>query len=893
MKKILSYVLVIITLMMVSCEKDHFIKDKNYRNRVEKDFDQKIDNLGKNIFTIEKTNVSLKEMEALEFLYAYMPLGDIVNHTNNFYLENIRSSFKVQKELNWNISDELFRHFVLPIRVNNENLDSSRIVFARELLPLVKGKSMYDAALEVNHWCHSKVVYKPTDGRTSSPLASLKTAYGRCGEESTFAVAALRSVGIPARQVYTPRWAHTDDNHAWVEVWADGKWYFLGACEPEPVLNLAWFNAPVSRGMLMTTKVFGHYCGKEEKLFENLNITIINVTPNYVPVSKLKVVVKDANDNRIEGARVDFKIYNYAEFYSLATKYTDKEGLSSLTTGLGDMLVWASHNGKYGFKKVRVGKDTLVNIVLDRFESEKDVIGKGDDIIKRRNDIIERGKDIISLDETPPIGNVNLPNITKKQRQDNNSRKSFEDSIRKAYIATFMTKTKAEDFIKKLEIANNTDLSADITNILINSKGNYKIISDFLYKNRGELIRATKLLNLLTKKDLRDVTMDVLDDNMYTKNSVLSPRVESEMLYPYKEFFINNIQKSILKEYNEEPQKLVEWCKKNISLDKDAYSLVPMNPVGVWKLRKADLRSLNIFFVALARTAGIESRKDIVTGKIQYKNKNGLWIDVNFIKATNKLISQGKLVMSYKATKYLENPKYYHNFTISKLENGIPHLLNYDLGNGNDENGVSYTYFKKGVNMDVGNYILVTGTRLASGEVLSNIIFFSIKSGETTNVDLLIRDEKTSLKVIGSFDSESKFYSIDDKMDMSFLQKAGRGYFVVGILGVNQEPTNHALKDISKCSEELEKWGRKIILLFPSKADMNKYKTEYKLPSNVIFGIDKDASVQKQIANNMKLKNENLLPIFIFTDTFDRIVYTSQGYTIGLGERIMKVINGL
>jgi len=433
MKKILSCVLVIITLMMVSCEKDHFIKDKNYRNRVDKDFDQKIENLGKNIFTIEKTNVSLKEMEALEFLYAYMPLGDIVNHTNDFYLENIRSSFKVQKELNWNISDELFRHFVLPIRVNNENLDSSRMVFAKELVLRIKGKSMYDAVLEVNHWCHEKIIYKPTDGRTSSPLASVKTAYGRCGEESTFAVAAFRAVGIPARQVYTPRWAHTDDNHAWVEVWADGKWYFLGACEPEPVLNLAWFNAPVSRGMLMTTKVFGYYCGKEEKLFENLNITIINVTQNYVPISKLKVVVKDGNDNRIKGARVDFKIYNYAEFYSLATKYTDREGLSSLTAGLGDMLIWASHNGKYGLKKVKVGKDTLVNIVLDRFESGKDVIEKGNDIIKSKNDIIKRGdniikrgNDIIALDETPPLENVNMPKVTTKQRQDNNSRKSIE-----------------------------------------------------------------------------------------------------------------------------------------------------------------------------------------------------------------------------------------------------------------------------------------------------------------------------------------------------------------------------------------------------------------------------------------------------------------------------------
>lgn len=143
--------------------------------------------------------------------------------------------------------------------MNNENLDDSRKVFYGELKERVKGLSMKDAILEVNHWCHEKVVYRPSDARTSSPLASVKTAYGRCGEESTFTVAALRSVGIPARQVYTPRWAHTDDNHAWVEAWADGEWYFFGACEPEPVLNLGWFNAPASRGMLMHTKVFGRY----------------------------------------------------------------------------------------------------------------------------------------------------------------------------------------------------------------------------------------------------------------------------------------------------------------------------------------------------------------------------------------------------------------------------------------------------------------------------------------------------------------------------------------------------------------------------------------------------------------------------------------------------------
>jgi len=68
----------------------------------------------------------------------------------------------------------------------------------------VKGMTMYDAVLEINHWCHEMATYRPADARTSSPLATINSGYGRCGEESVLAVAALRSAGIPSRQVYTP-----------------------------------------------------------------------------------------------------------------------------------------------------------------------------------------------------------------------------------------------------------------------------------------------------------------------------------------------------------------------------------------------------------------------------------------------------------------------------------------------------------------------------------------------------------------------------------------------------------------------------------------------------------------------------------------------------------------
>ena len=211
----------------------------------------------------EPKQKTFTEKEALEFLHAYMPLGDSVDYTEDYYRECVHYAFRAKEELPWgaSIPEREFKHFVVPVRVNNENLDAFRSTYYEELKSRVKDLSLYDAVLEVNHWCHEHVNYKGSDSRTSAPMATVKTSWGRCGEESTLLVTALRTVGIPARQVYTPRWAHCDDNHAWVEAWVDGQWHFLGACEPEPVLDLGWFNEPASRTLLLHTRVFGDYDG--------------------------------------------------------------------------------------------------------------------------------------------------------------------------------------------------------------------------------------------------------------------------------------------------------------------------------------------------------------------------------------------------------------------------------------------------------------------------------------------------------------------------------------------------------------------------------------------------------------------------------------------------------
>ena len=881
----------ILSVVLFSCGESHFLKEEAYRNQVFQDFEQKQRALPHgDLFTIfSDSTLTLSEREALMFLYAYMPIGDITDYSGNYYLENLRLSEQARNEMSWgkNVTDELFRHFVLPIRVNNENLDDSRKVFYGELKERVKGLSMKDAILEVNHWCHEKVVYRPSDARTSSPLASVKTAYGRCGEESTFTVAALRSVGIPARQVYTPRWAHTDDNHAWVEAWADGEWYFFGACEPEPVLNLGWFNAPASRGMLMHTKVFGRYNGPEEIMLETPNYTEINVIGNYAPTAKAVVTVTDANGKPVSGAKVDFKVYNYAEFYTVATKYTGTDGRASLTAGKGDMLVWASAGGAFGFSKLSFGKEDTLNLVLDK---------KGGEAYT------------LDLDITPPVEGANLPEVTPEQRAENDLRLAKEDSIRNAYVATMLTEERAKTALASFQQEGIAD-TEQFVKMLVASRGNYQTLLDFR-KSATECDReglALPLLQQLSAKDWRDVSLEVLEDHL--KNApdpqetdlwacaeIANPRVENEMLTPYRSFF-----KEEAGEFIKEPIRLVEWCKKEIQINNELNSQrIPMSPIGVWKARVADEKSRDIFFVAMARTLGIPARIDKVTGKVQYTDKEGHTFDVNFSTSSPVQATTGILRATYKPIASLPDPKYYSHFTLSKFKDGVFQLLNYDEGDVDMGKGATWAnLLKNGAKLDSGYYMLVTGSRMASGAVLSNITFFNVKPEATTDIELVMRESKEQVQVIGNFDSESLYRPLGDEeiqsTSQSILQTCGRGYFVVGVLGVGQEPTNHALRDIAALGSEFEKWGRKIVLLFPSEEQYKKFHpAEFQgLPSTIAYGVDIDNRIQNQIAKSMNLSNSDILPMFIIADTFNRVVFVSQGYTIGLGEQLMKTIHGL
>ncbi len=822
--------------------------------------------------TLETNN---QEKEAMDFLYAYMPMGDAYDFTEELFLSNVKTALKTKTEMSWGkqIPEELFLHFVLPVRINNEDLDTSREQFFQELKPRLEGLSMEQAILEVNHWCHEKATYVPADGRTSSPSAVVKAAHGRCGEESTFAVAALRAVGIPARQIYTPRWAHTDDNHAWVEAWADGTWHYIGACEPEPVLNCGWFDAPAKRGMLMFTKVFGDYAGTEEVISQTDAYTEINVTENYAPTKKQITTVVDENGKPVKDATVHYTIFNYAQFYPAVSKKTDENGQTTFSSGIGDMVVHATKDGVYGFAKLQA-QDTTLKVILNRTKGQTYQT---------------------NFDITPPVSLPVNQNITEQMRNDNNRRFAQEDSIRNAYAKTFFNQEQINELAKELNVD-----AKRLTPIMVQARGNHNDIKTFLSNtpenNRGV---AMDLLEVVTKKDLTDTPAEVLTDHLNGaiaykndanfKNYILTPRIDNELIVGFRGYFNEKMD--------------VEAINKKVAAIKLRPELNPANlritAIAVDKLGMADAAALERYAISLMRTNGVAARREPITEKPQYfANNQWNYIELPQLKNNaSKEVAKGKLQVKLDKESSTKEPKFYRHFTIAKLVDGEWTTLDMSKSVAADMGeGVSHkTLFNSPLTLEVGTYQLLTGTRMADGSIAARASVFNIEAGKTTNVEMLLRKNTTKLQVIGEFNPESKFIAKDKTEEQTLLSKTGRGYFILALIDAKKEPTTHLLRGLESINKELTQWGRPVVLLLQNKERLGSFNiSEFPaLPTTLSYGQDDDGNTWDMLHSKMKLNKNTPLPIVVVGDTFGRVVYLSTGYNTSVGEQLKNVIGEL
>ena len=655
----------------------------------------------------------------VDYLYKYMPLPDSLANPRSFWEEAVDKTLEVRDRMKWGVPEKEFRHFVLPLRVNNEDLDRFRALYADELCERVKGMSLHDAALEINHWCHEWVTYVGTDARTRGPLATMRSGEGRCGEESTFTVSALRAAGIPARQVYTPLWAHTDSNHAWVEAWVDGKWYFLGACEPDPELNMGWFSGPVSRALLLHTKVSGDYKGDEDIIVKNPVYTEINVIKNYVPTRSTTVMVVSESGAPVPGVEVEYKIFNYGDFGNVCKITTDKAGQAKLATGKGDMLVWAAKGDRFGFAK------------LDR----EDVTIRLD---KKKGDVFS-----LDLDMVPPAEDPLPNNATKEQIDANSKRLAQEDVIRKGRHTV--------DHVGILE------------------QGFYSLVGEKCPEKEDA---AKVLFKSMSAKDLGEYGVDVLFDALDASESsdpmILSPRISTEALIPCRKEIKDGLSGKVTT-----PEELMSWIKKNIKIVGDERNPqgLKIPPVYVWRSRMSDKESANIFFVAACRALGWPARLD--AGSRVSVMKDGVWTvaDLEGAVAVPPVNGDVKIVSAEGVT-----PRF-GEFSVSTIENGRTRRAGFRMpggrgqGRGQGRQGAGPRQEPK-LEMEAGYHMVTTGKRLSDGSVLARISTFNVEPGKVNEIPVSVRsEEETPLAVIGHIDSGK--ISGKDKFILAVVKENG------------------------------------------------------------------------------------------------------------------------
>lgn len=862
--------IVLAPLLFVGChDGQHLIKNKDKRHMVEEKYRLRVENLlherqEELLSMIDAAGIA--EQEALKFLYAYSTLSDLSNYDGTYFLGQVQYALKARETFSWGrlVSEDDFLHFVLPPRVGTENLDTARQVIFRELLPRISDMGMKEAALEINHWCHEKVIYTGTDGRTSAPLATIRTAFGRCGEESVLAVTALRAAGIPARQIYTPRWVHQDDNHAWVEFWADGEWYYFGACEPGPDVNMAWFTEPARRSILTSTTAPGHYDSPYIIRRED-NYTILNQTGMYTDAKDLTVRVVDGEGRPMEGASVRYLVYNYAEFYPLAVLSTDADGYSSMRLGRGDVMVWVSDGNRFDFLHVPVAEhDTVVLVPGNKTQDEYR----------------------LEMDMLPPPIKPPLPLVVSAvDRARNNLLLAREDSIRHAYESTF------PDHNRALTYASDYNQDGErFASFLLRSRGNWQNILA-LAREAGANPNLLSLLDLLSEKDLRDAPSEVLLSHLLNTPEpageiprdiwlkyVLNPRIALERLTPYREELRRKLGNDLFDAIAGDAGVAEKWVEENIRLvgGDENYVAVASVPAGTVSMRAADSHSRDILFVALCRTAGVPARINQVTGMVEYLY-NGKWERAFAGPQPESVSSPARISFSYDGT---DPCRYSVNFSLACFENGFFRTLAYDHGR-------DVKSFPAVMTVEPGYYMLVTGNRRNDGSVMSSVSFFILAPGRSYKLPVSPRKDERAPAVLAGLVLPGFIDTGDgSKVELGQLIKTFGAATLIW-LEPGREPTSHVLKDMRDMKGEFDELGMPFLFFVPEEKKTVAFDfDELVVPANSLYAVDTDMLLQLTKAFGTDAAMD--FPVIAMVNVHGDVLYYSSGYSIGTGDRLLK-----
>ncbi len=811
-------------------------------------------------------NCTEEQQIAMKFLYASMPISDIADYDFETYLSFADHALFLKKNMAWckTVPDDIFLNYVLFYRINNEDIEECRKHFYDLMYERIAGKTMHDAALEVNYWCLENAVYQTTDDRTASPLTVWRTGSGRCGEESTFTVTALRSVGIPARQIYTPRWSHCDDNHAWVEVWCDGQWHYMGACEPEPVFDKGWFTGSASRAMLIHSMVFSPIINNEEIIGRQDKTIVLNRIKNYAFSESFTVNVIDEQGKPVIGAAVQFEVLNESEFFPIASKITDECGKAEITLGLADIYIHVRKESRF----TECFADTA----------------QGNSIVVQFEQTNTRKNSIRDFKITVPEGDSSRSVLlTEKQKEQKQQKVAHADKIREEKVSSFYQEQEVNEAVE------NYSCKEQVKEILCKAKGNFQEIKKYLctpVENDNRDLRV-KLLSSLSNKDFCDLKSETLldhfqrslpfcdkyEEDIFVKY-VMCPRVYFEKMTPYRKFISGYFDEKTKISFQDNPRLVWDYVSHEIRSKEDQeYEELFTSPKGLLQIKCGSMLSQKILFTAICRTVGVPARINPMTLYAEYYQSK------KFVSVEEEAECAAKLdIHSSDNTQWL----YMQNWSVGILENGAYRTL--DLSGETWKNG------DLTAKIPAGFYRLLVSNRMPNGNLLAREYCFTAENGQTSAVSISLPDaQMTDLLENIPF---ADFKLTDERGNACLVKELVKDVPTVVIwLEEGKEPTEHILNELMEHHKEFNATGGQILFVLRDKGALLNPTLQKTLKTDLNVALYYGDFVQdaSTLARSLYSECEKFPLVFVTRDGVHAL-YSFSGYNVGIVDLLAKII---
>lgn len=693
---------------------------------------------------------------------AALPIEDYISCDHNALMSAVRHSVLLYASMpvETRYSEDIFIKYVLPLRVNDEKLEYNREFFYALLKERVFGMSLHDAAVEVNLWCAENASYTVTDDTTQSALEVYRSSVGRCGEEVTFTVCALRAVGIPARQCYAPFWAHCDDNHAWVEVFVDNSWHYMGACEPEQCLDRAWFTHAASRAPFIRARALTQ---REHGVYE-----LVPVTNTYAECTTLTVFVTDGK-NAVIGASVSICTVNYCRLRTLVHGTTDEHGKCTFSIGIGDVFVLAQKGETIDILAVCPGMQA-VNLCLNSFSSLR----------------------ATAYTLCPPLGHLAAHSHTNSA--DFSSRLFLSHTLLAEKNDSFYSYERALAYCAKYG-----EHGVSLADYLHLSRGNY---AEMLLFFDCDLPISQKLaiLSTLRTKDLWNVSASTMYDcavvfqyaHLYSddifKHYVLCPRASDEQLFQHRS--------EILRFFAERDicftsgADVISYLSSTLRDEsKSSYPGLVCRHIDSLNASVTTAHSLPFLFVCVCRTFGIAARISTLDRAVEY------WQDGDFVRLTPNN-AFGCVTLTNDGTRM----EYGADFTVSSFG---------ECGFQDIDMSISFVS-RAEITLPVGKYMALCSRRQIDGTTAGNIIFFDVQADKNTEVYLPDSPDLSSQKLLSFELSDTNLLSAEGEIS---LLSCIHSDTILAWCEFGAEPTEHFLSELLIHENALVSRNIQIVLL--------------------------------------------------------------------------------